>query len=329
MATGNEPRLMLQGDELVFSFPAVDPSARFRVSFQRTLRVPDDGTTYPLPDGLGRFPVERVEDSELPEWWQKRGGVFLPMYSSEAMWICFGGSYPMAVKIAAGKINAVNGKPWTESLATRGQDYIVGSRQPWLDGFNVGRGCVRQFVATKLGDGRSVEEQLTGDAEYGGIQILLFPMKRERWDEHRKARAHLRNRVPVVSAVASMTLGMGGRIKQEIEKDRWGRDAWDMTQKLRVFVHLVHAKDYSMISSRPVPPCPITPEDYKANQLPWFDWDSGEESVEPGDGFGRVKSVSTQLRANGIAPLGDKPIEVSNIVHLPMISSIMVDDSCP
>lgn len=328
MGTGNEPRLTLQGDQLVFSFPAVDPSARFRISFQRTLRVPDDGMTYPLPGGLGRFPIERVEDSELPEWWQKRGGVFLPMYSSEAMWICFDGSYPMAVKIAAGKINAVNGKPWTESLATRGQDYIVGSRQPWLDGFNVGRGCVRQFVATKLGDGRSVEEQLTGNAEYGGIQILIFPMKKERWDAHRLTRSYLNSRVPFVPAVAPMALGMGGRIRQQIEKDRWGIDAWDMTQKLRVFVHLVHAKDYSTISSRPVPSCPITPEDYKASQLPWFDWDSGEEAVEPEGGFDHVASVSALLRADGIAPLGDKPIEVSDVVHLPTISPVTVDESC-
>ena len=34
----------------------------FAVNFQRTLRIPDDGGTYPLPPGLGDFPVFRVED---------------------------------------------------------------------------------------------------------------------------------------------------------------------------------------------------------------------------------------------------------------------------
>ena len=45
----------------------------------------------------------------LPETWRKHGGVFTPMYQAEAMWICFHGDYPMAVKIAAGKVNTVTG----------------------------------------------------------------------------------------------------------------------------------------------------------------------------------------------------------------------------
>ena len=27
------------------------------ITFQRTLRIPDDGGVYPLPPGLGRFPI--------------------------------------------------------------------------------------------------------------------------------------------------------------------------------------------------------------------------------------------------------------------------------
>ena len=34
----------------------------FAVSFQRKLRIPDDGRTYPLPPGLGSFPVKEVAD---------------------------------------------------------------------------------------------------------------------------------------------------------------------------------------------------------------------------------------------------------------------------
>ena len=29
----------------------------FSVEFQRTLRIPDDGGTYPLPTGFGGFPI--------------------------------------------------------------------------------------------------------------------------------------------------------------------------------------------------------------------------------------------------------------------------------
>ena len=34
----------------------------FSVSFERTLRIPDDGRDYPLPPSLGQFPVRRVAD---------------------------------------------------------------------------------------------------------------------------------------------------------------------------------------------------------------------------------------------------------------------------
>jgi hypothetical protein len=124
----------------------VHADARFAVSFQRTLRVPDDGHDYPLPAGLGRFPLEHVDDhaARVPETWRRHGGVMLPMHRVEALWINFEAhGYPMAVKVAAGMVNAVDGQPWSARL-TRGahrssrQNYLVLPEQPWLDGFNVG-----------------------------------------------------------------------------------------------------------------------------------------------------------------------------------------------
>ena len=52
----------LKDDLLVFSFPDVHPEAKLRMEFQRTLRIPDDDKTYPLPPGLGRFPLRHVDD---------------------------------------------------------------------------------------------------------------------------------------------------------------------------------------------------------------------------------------------------------------------------
>ena len=96
----------LKNDRLWFSFPEVHPMAGAGVQFQRTLRIPDDGGQYPLPPGLGAFPLRHVDDfaERVPADWIRHGGVMLPMYQSEAMWIMFSGSYPCAVKIAAGKI---------------------------------------------------------------------------------------------------------------------------------------------------------------------------------------------------------------------------------
>ncbi|HEU4477645.1 MAG TPA: hypothetical protein VFR80_03945, partial [Pyrinomonadaceae bacterium] len=52
---------------------------RFSFTLQRTLRLPDDGKTYPLPPGLGAFPVLRVSDYEdkVPQQWREQGGFFV------------------------------------------------------------------------------------------------------------------------------------------------------------------------------------------------------------------------------------------------------------
>jgi hypothetical protein len=132
-----------------------------------TLRIPDDGRTDPLPAGLGAFPLRSADDfpATAPASWLQRGGVVMPMYQREALWISFSARYPFAVKIAAGKINAVSGAAWTAELQSESQDYVVVPGQPWLDGFSVGAGLIRQFVAMPLGAGDSVEETLIGRAE--------------------------------------------------------------------------------------------------------------------------------------------------------------------
>ena len=52
----------LQYDRLRFSFPDLHPDAKCEIAFQRTLRIPDDDKAWPLPPGLGRFPIVHVDD---------------------------------------------------------------------------------------------------------------------------------------------------------------------------------------------------------------------------------------------------------------------------
>ena len=47
-------------------------------------------------------------------------------------------------------------------------------KQPWLDGFAIERGKIRQFVAMPLGMGYTVEAQVTGKEDVGGIQIIVY-----------------------------------------------------------------------------------------------------------------------------------------------------------
>ena len=39
------------------------------------------------------------------------------------------------------------------------------------------KGVIRQFVAMPLGSGYSAEEQITGSAEFGGVQVIVYPMR--------------------------------------------------------------------------------------------------------------------------------------------------------
>jgi hypothetical protein len=111
----------------------------------------------------------------------------LPMYQAEALWLNFHGSpmsdrwtsYPFAIRVATGKVDAVRGNTWEPGLNRGPQNYMVHPGQPWLDGYAVSRGIIRQFVAMPLGAGYSAEEQITGKAEHGGLQLQVFPMRRE------------------------------------------------------------------------------------------------------------------------------------------------------
>jgi hypothetical protein len=202
---------------------------RFSVTFERTLRIPDDGREYPLPPTLGQFPVRRVGDyaDRVPAAWRAHGGVFLPMYQREAMWLNFHGASwrPNAVKVAVGKVNALSGEGYDQRLQDRREDYVVVPPQPWLDGINAGDGFIKQFVAMPLGMGYTVEGQVTGEERHGGLQIVCFDPKPGRFpDQPSPAARSARLRataaefgLPAGSAAgAEMGLAAGGRMRQKL-----------------------------------------------------------------------------------------------------------------
>src|SRR5512135_1261668 len=179
--------LELANNQLIFRFPEVHPDAVLTVTLHRTLRIPDDGKEYPLPPSLGAFPMVHVDDykNKVSPTWVGRGGVMIPMYQSEAMWFSLhpgasserGVPYPFAIKCATGKVSAITGKKWSKKI--KADDYMVAPGQPWLDGYVVADGTIRQFVAAPLGLGVTAEAQLTGKEEFGGLQLEVIPMKRE------------------------------------------------------------------------------------------------------------------------------------------------------
>jgi hypothetical protein len=137
-----------QSNELV-----IDNS--LKIKFHRTVRMPDDGRMHHLPGSLGLFPLYNASAylSRVPDTVRESGGVFLPIWSREALWMSFhSGTRKFALRVYVGRVNAVTGRTMDEdkilnqSLNST-QDYIVVPGQQWLDGIHVQEGAVRQFVA--------------------------------------------------------------------------------------------------------------------------------------------------------------------------------------
>jgi len=333
----------LQKDQLKFSFPEVHPQASLSIDFQRTLRIPDDDREYHLPPGLGRFPLLHVDDfaQRIPPTWLEHGGVMLPMYQAEALWLSFKGGYihdrgvgyPFAIRVATGKIDAVTGKVWEPSLTQRPQNYMVHPGQPWLDGYVVKKGQIRQFVAMPLGAGYSAEEQITGRAEHGGLQLQVFPMKREVFERRFPPVPPSVPRVTggvvgefstmfsapgtrMLSRSAEMGLAPGGRMRQEIYQDKWDLDDWDTSQTSRCFIHLANSMVWRSITGKEPPTTPPTAAEYTRAGLPWFDYyDESRSAVEGSGVLAALKSVFRMGQEKGQVPLPEnEPVTPARVV---------------
>jgi hypothetical protein len=240
------------------------------------------------------------------------------MYQREALWIDFRGVNwrPNAVKIAVGKINAVSGKPWQQKLQADDQDYVICPDQPWLDGINSGEGYIRQFVAMPLGMGYTVEAQVTGKEEFGGIQIIVFDPKPGLFPEEPPPQLSRKRGISYdmgdarddlcFAASAEMGLAAGGKMKQEIYPDRYGINTWDETNFGRVYVHIVNSMMYREITGKEPPNTPVTAKTYSEYHFPWFDlYDEKKGDVAPSTILSQVKSVKEMDKNQGFAPQQD------------------------
>lgn len=316
------------------------------VHFQRTLRIPDDGKTYPLPPWLGRFPVRLVDDysDRVPREWREHGGVFLPMYQREAMWISFAAPLPHALQVAVGKVCALTGERYADELVKKPQNYVVAPDQPWLDGICIGKGRIRQFVAMPLGQGYTVEGQVTGEEKHGGLQLRVVPPVAGRFPEYHPARrcygvpgmpppappaqsfggygpepiamcpapaaggpGPYRERSKRGGrAAGAMGLSAGGRMKQKVYRDRHGIDSWDQERAGRVFVHIVNSELWREITGEQPPASPVTAKEYERHGFPWFDlYDEGAPALGATDTLEAVKSVKELDAEKSSWPLQD------------------------
>lgn len=302
--------IRIQGDALQFEFPKVHEDAVLRISFQRTLRIPDDDNLHLLPPGLGRFPLRNIDQyrTTIPESWLEHGGVMMPLFQSEAMWMTFSSNdgFPFLLMISAGGINAVTGEAHDGLPVADPQNYVVAPEQLWLDGFCVARGEIRQFVAAPLGEGYTAEEQLTGQAQHGGVQFTVVPMKRERWLkilEQRSVRTGNGTMFLRDCCDSSMGLAPGGRMRQQIYDDPHGFSAWDLDAPTHCFLHIANSLSWRAITGEAPPTIPPTAAQYTEYGQPWFEyWDNELEALGGADKLKDLKSVA-QIDAEKPKPL--------------------------
>jgi hypothetical protein len=275
----------------------IEIGERFAISFQRTLRIPDDGKAYPLPPTLGVFPLRWVSDfaARLPEEWSRSGeppALFIPMYQREALWLAFEAANwkPNAVKVGLGKVNALTGMPWNEALHANPQDYLVCPHQPWLDGINSAQGVIRQFIAMPLGAGYTVEGQLSGQERVGGLQVQVYDPRPGLFPDQPptpkpfeflpggpdSSPLRLASQGQVTQA---MGLGAGGKITQKIYSDPYGLQTWDQSQTGRVSVFILNSQQYQAVTGEPGLPWFALYDEHKGD-LPASKTLSGIQSVQ-------------------------------------------------
>ncbi|WP_370500604.1 hypothetical protein NWT09_05260 [Mycolicibacterium sp. jd] len=279
------------------------------VEFQRTLRIPEAGL-HPLPPGLGRFPLRRVADypDSAPAEWLARGGIMLPMYQREAMWLSFSASEPSALQVGVGKVCAVSGLPWLEHLIGEPQNYVRLPEQPWLDGINAGDGYIRQFIAVPLGLGATVERQVTGEEIHGGVQLRAIGLTEQALARWRTVQQQSLTDCGVetdggtaaplcaVPTGANMGLGAGGRMRQDVYADDRPLAEYDQSAASRVFVHLCSAAQWTAITGEVPPPTPVDRDAYVKAGLPWFDfYNADARDLTPSAILSSVNTVGETL----------------------------------
>ena len=266
---------------------------RFALTLERTLRVPADGKTYPLPPSFSSFPIVFAPESarKLPLWIQK-DAFLAPVHQFEALWLRFEAAdwKPNAVQIGSGGINVITGEPFPSPLRKRRPNYVVCPLQPWLDGFKTESGAVRQFVAAPLGSGVAVSEQLGGAPEAPALQLRVFEPKPGIFPD-KPPKGH--DRYGMMLESMPMGLGAGGAIAQQVFADPNKAGTWNEKDYSDISIYLLNSEQFSEITGRPAPDSPISAAEYSRAGLPWFDfYDETQRDLKPSAKMSGVKPLS-------------------------------------
>jgi hypothetical protein len=107
---------------------------------------------------------------------------------------------------------------------------------------------------------------------------------------------------PASEHVIEMGIARGGKIRQQIMEDTYGAASWDEAAFRDVVIHIVNSEVYQHITGREAPPSPITDEQYRNCNIPWYsDYQENAPSLSPVTVFKRILSIGQIDKNRGVA----------------------------
>ena len=123
------------------------------------------------------------------------------------------------------------------------------------------------------------------------------------------------------SDLSEMGIGAGGRMKQQVFEDPYGKEDWSrkVDGTRRCFVHLANSLAWESITGEKPPETPASAAAYERHGLPWFDYYSDSLQAKKGaklfKGVKTVKDAAKDKGVTGILPENEsvKPKNVKNV----------------
>ena len=211
------------------------------IVFQRWQKVGPDERAATV-SSFGAVPIASLDD----------GDAAISIREDESVWIGFEGSetHACAARVLGQgtvSIDAVTGRPPTETLDPAAQNYIVVPPQYAITGRTTSPGCARQFVRVASGPHQEAITQ---------FQLIVYASTAERTAPRTDRQRVVRAVGPARPRRASVpSCELLGHVAQLIQEDPFDAGAWDTTRAWHLRVEVLAADEYQRRTGQtPLPP---------------------------------------------------------------------------
>ncbi len=267
------------------------PEAIAGVRFQRALRLPAGREPYDSVRS-DAFHVPRALNDHFEgldfEWLLRSNQHIICLTSSEAVTLEFATphTYPFAVKVAIGTIDALSGARAGGTLGLLPQDYLALPCQNRIDSWCDGAGATHDFAAPAPGPLDANGAPQPADDESDCISITFVPMKpdvfQRRCTEIDLNAGRQVYGAPDFAERFTETHMLNARMRYELEKgetwdagmvypDPFDADDWDADRAATVAVTMVGPQAWQALTGEAADPPLFSRDIYDQAGVPWED----------------------------------------------------------